>query len=279
MNIHFLYPSGNPTALVCYQPNNANQKYFIGKKIIETYPAIEQVGFLYKENEGYTLEMVWNELCINATLCSFFLLNKIYTKKINTIYLKGPDRFVEGSVWANGETKTSFVLRKDSISIWGHTLEQLDRVDFPWITHFYLKEYSPDFDNISHSLLNLFKDTLETWAIGINQFQKKDDIIKLHTYVMVKEAGTIIKETACWSGCLWLTAISLSEKIKEIDLNILQASWKTVETHGKIQDNNELSLAIINNVHYMWRAWYLSVYEYSMALAMPYTDFRQVHLW
>jgi len=58
MNIHFLYPSGNPTALVCYHPNNANQKYFIGEKIIETYPAIEQVGFLYKENEQYILEMV-----------------------------------------------------------------------------------------------------------------------------------------------------------------------------------------------------------------------------
>jgi len=58
MNIHFLYPSGNPTALVFYRPNNANQKYFIGKKIVETYPAIEQVGFLYKENEQYNLEMV-----------------------------------------------------------------------------------------------------------------------------------------------------------------------------------------------------------------------------
>lgn len=274
MNIHFLYPSGNPTALVCYRPNNANQKYFIGEKIIETYPAIEQVGFLYKENEQYILEMVWNELCINATLCSFFLLNKIYTKNNNTIYLKGPDRFVQGGVLANGATKTSFLLRKDNISIW----EQLDRVDFPGITHFYLKQYTQNFDNISHSLLNLFKDTLEVWAIGINQFQKKGDIVKLDTYVMVKEAGTIIKETACWSGCLWLTGISLSEKIKEIDLSILQASWETVETYGRTHANNELSLDIINRVHYTWKIWHLSLWEHLRDLATPYTYVRQVPL-
>lgn len=274
MNIHFLYPSGNPTALVFYRPNNANQKYFIGKKIVETYPAIEQVGFLYKENEQYNLEMVWNELCINATLCSFFLLNKIYTKNNNTIYLQGPNRFVEGDILANGETKTSFLLRKDNISIW----EQLDRVDFPWITHFYLKQYTQDFDNISHSLLNLFKDTLDTWAIGINQFQKKGDKVQLDTYVMVKEAGTIIKETACWSGCLWLTGISLSEKIKEVDLSILQASWETIATYGKTHNNNELSLDIVNKVDYIWKIWDLTLWEHHSDLATPYTYVRQVPL-
>jgi hypothetical protein len=278
MDIHFLYPSGNPTALVYYRPNNTNQKYFIGKKIIELYPKIEQVGFVYKENEQYTLEMVWSELCINATLCSFFLLNKIYTKKINTLYLKGPDQFVEGGILANGKTKTSFALPQNNISIWSHAPEQLDRVDFPWITHFYLKKYTQDFDNISFSLLNLFKDTLEVWAIGINQFQKKGDIIKLDTYVMVKDAGTIIKETACWSGCLWLTSISLPEKVNEIDLNILQASWEIVETHWKMHDNNELSLDIINNVHYIWKIWYLRLCEYPIDLSMPYTSIRQVRL-
>lgn len=58
MDIHFLYPSGNPTAIVCHKPNNPNQKYFIGKKIIEIFPSIEQVGFIYKENTDYSLEMV-----------------------------------------------------------------------------------------------------------------------------------------------------------------------------------------------------------------------------
>ena len=89
MNIHFLYPSGNPTAIVCHKPNNPNQKYFIGGKIIEKYPSIEQVGFLYKENNNFTLEMTGNELCINASLSAFFLINKIYTKKVDIIYLYG----------------------------------------------------------------------------------------------------------------------------------------------------------------------------------------------
>lgn len=278
MNIHFLYPSGNPTAIVCHKPNNPNQKYFIGGKIIEKYPSIEQVGFLYKENNNFTLEMTGNELCINASLSAFFLINKIYTKKVDIIYLKGPNRFIEGTFLDNGATRIWFNIHKNGISTWDTKIEQLYRVDFPWITHFYLTEFTDNFDNISRSLLDLFRYTLDVEAIWINQFNNSNGTIQLETYVMVKEAGTIIKETSCWSGCLWLTAIKLLEKNNEVNLDILQASWISIKTYGRIEDNDNFFLEIINTVQYVGKISYFDTQEQSEDLTMPHTYVRQVPL-
>lgn len=87
MRVHLLYPSGNLTALVETKPRSQQFKQDIENKIYKNFPNVEQVGFIYFENNKNVLEMVGNEMCINACLCYYRLLCS-KNKKNKSIFIK-----------------------------------------------------------------------------------------------------------------------------------------------------------------------------------------------
>lgn len=231
MNIHILYPSWNPTALVELKPTDFAQKKDIETVIIEKYPQIEQVGFIYTNDWIPMLEMVNEELCINAIFSYLYVLKmKIWTDK-QEIHLIWPNYWV---IWEK-KNESYFTLHFPTIyTNQIFSFENYSIVDLPWIRHILSPLPQEDFIKFMDTEISQLKLRTGLLVTGINRLSSVKNEIYLESYIYYHKNNILIPETSCWSGTLAYVANEISKnktprktwwEIRQVSWDILRVEW------------------------------------------------------
>ncbi|MEX2028850.1 MAG: hypothetical protein WD988_05120 [Candidatus Curtissbacteria bacterium] len=190
----YLIAGGNPTLLVWNCPEKKKVDVcnrYLGK--------VEQVGFISKSQDNKpVLEMMGNELCINATIALASLLGK--SDALRTSSLDKPIGFLN----KNGITSLELPL---IYRVTG------DIVLFPGIGFKYSKKTSVPTKSYLRKLCGRYNRP----AFGVATYKKS----VLTPYVYVKNTRSLFKETACGSG-------SIAAAIFTGDRNIVQPSGEKI---------------------------------------------------
>lgn len=249
MEIFTFYPSGNLTALVCYRPKET-EKMVIEEKIFQIYPQIEQVWFIYLEDNIYKLEMTHGELCVNAIL-SYLCYLDLYMSVFDTeIYLVWPNYKIRG---IKSSTQEYTVYFPDIYQAQFLSLDSVDIVDMKGIKHIYIEYNSTDFiPNLNYQICILKHQSVE-WVSGVNWVENKDWVIILHPYIFYHSNHRVTYETSCSS---WSIGLVVSKVFKENITHaktweIQQLSWEYIRINSCLK-NGVLSCRITNTVVPGW---------------------------
>jgi hypothetical protein len=183
--------NGNPTLLVWDLPISLKNKL-----IKQNLGDVEQVGFVTRKTFLPSLEMMGNELCINATIALAKLLGgkgSLYTSGVGTKI-----RYTNDKDITSISLSLSFVVNKNIILL-------------PGIGFMYLTETIP-----TKKRLKELANRYNLPAFGAITFQNN----VLQPYVYVKNTNSLFKESACGSG--------------SIALNILKGVKNIVQPTGEI---------------------------------------------
>ena len=226
--------SGNPTAIIYGQYPPSIQSKII-QKIFSTNKLVEQIGFIYKQNQFYKFQMMGNEFSGNGCRAAGFSLLKL---KPGTVKFKtsGTNKIIKTQVDSKNNTtttipyETSKKYKKNKqffIKIFGSRIVVIKNKPDNKTTQKILKTYSPSCN-----------------AIGIMFLQENKGGYKLTPYFYVKKTKTLVKETACGSGSA-ACAVYLSSKFKQENnqFQILQPSNQNINVETKKSKNK---IKIIN---------------------------------
>lgn len=241
VKVHLVYPSWNLTALVEIKPANKAFKESVEKKVYEKFPDVEQVWFIYTENNYPTLEMVGNELCINAALC-YFHLCILRDKTLHQIFIKWPNCIIEGWQTDNELIYIDFP-QFNQHAITHNPTNDTQIVQLPGITHIFTK-------NTNHTPIELAKTSMqEGVAIGVSHIQENSDITHLRTHIFLPHIWNFREETACGSSTIAYGAL-LAEKHGTISQKIAHLSGAYNDVVWHLHPNGQIQLKLINQVEY-----------------------------
>lgn len=88
------YPSGNTTALVIGSDYLQFRKR-INESIMKMHNNIEQVGFVFVENDVYKLEMAGGEFCGNATRSAAYYFLNGKDGKVKKGFIQGKQEVID----------------------------------------------------------------------------------------------------------------------------------------------------------------------------------------
>lgn len=173
----------------------------ISKELLEK---VEQVGFIRKRKNLPYLEMMGNELCINATLAFASTLNK--RGKLFASGVKEPIGYIN----KNKKTSICFSIAYKKTG----NIVVLKGIGFIFIGK---KERI----TISKRKISALSKKYDLPAFGLILCQKN----KIYPYIYVKSTNSFVKESACGSGSIALCILKGYKKIiqptkQPININI-----------------------------------------------------------
>lgn len=201
-------PGGNKTALV-YENNYTKQDIStINNYILESYPQIEQVGFISKKDKY--LMMAGGEFCVNATRSTIYEFLDGNDGEIS-ISVSGTNDKINGWIKNNNVfVKMDFknVINPISINSPNKALNayivKLEGIEHIIIDYSTSKNYITLTEN---KLKDFCKEILSNFesnekAIGVIFLEKVNNTTKIYPIVWVRSIDTLYCETACGSGTI-----------------------------------------------------------------------------
>jgi diaminopimelate epimerase len=185
------YPGGNTTALV--EAPKGNGLASIAKRIMETDPAIEQVGFLFPSaSSAFKLQMMGGEFCVNAARCAahqWFSVNSGDEVEFEVSGLSSPVKARLEDMVIHLHLPSSLIKSISEIPE-GH-LVNMEGISF-------IVSDSVTVD--SRDIVTKFSESNP--AVGVIKVSSEDGIFSIEADVWVKETDTFISETGCGSGSI-----------------------------------------------------------------------------
>lgn len=234
MKVYLFYPSGNLTALVKYKPKNSEEKNLIETKVLNINPSVEQIGFIYSEDNIYKLEMVHDELCINAVF-SYLNYLEIYKQCLPVeLYLVWPDYWVIGEKASGADQyKIDFpTIYEHQILIKDYTI-----VELPGITHIFYTWSEEKFLDFLKFQINRLKNNTSDSVTWIHRTQETTENTTLIPYIYYHKNQKIIQETSCGSWTIAFVAKEIFENkiLGGKKWSIQQTSWEKLSLTTKSQ--------------------------------------------
>lgn len=235
--VNIIRPGGNDTALVegLY---SSFERRILNKKIMDKFPAIEQVGFYQHEeqkNLAY-LEMAGGEFCGNACRSLAFLLINSSFGKIN-IHSSGTNKMIKAGM-KKGYSFTQIPsnnlfrnIKKINKNIW--------QVKLDGITHliFYNNSANVDVNNIKKFGMDLLEKTYLSKTEKAAGVMIVTEDRKLFPIVWVRDIQTLFLETSCASGTSAVAALELfKSKNNKIVTTLIQPSNIPITTSITMQN-------------------------------------------
>jgi diaminopimelate epimerase len=195
INYYIYKPGGNTTALV--EMEDGGNLPAIAKKIMESNPTIEQVGFLGAarlKNTDFHLQMMGGEFCGNAARCAALHLASVKNKSKILFTVSGFDAPVSAIIrgsWVELNLPGSFL--KNIRTLPGGQLVSMEGISF------FVTSKPLSFKNVKAAIKKFGKSSAAAGVIIIKQTPKFYGIIP---WVWVGSTKTLVAETACASGSL-----------------------------------------------------------------------------
>lgn len=245
LNVWFIRPGGNDTALVEGISRSRKEKKKINDTIMREFPFIEQVGFIdLKKPE---LQMAGGEFCGNATRsCVYLYLDG----RPGTVWIKtsGTSRMLKAGVDEGGNCWTQIPLPQKILSM--VLTEKYTIVPLDGITHvvYPINQRFPSFQaakQMAKSILTSLNLLKTTPAAGVMFIRSKGDQLAIEPIVWVRDIQTFFYETACGSGTmavgLW-QALSGNKPITDVE--VIQPTGETISATVR-RSGNSLTEGVI----------------------------------
>lgn len=240
-------PGGNNTALVLQNGYSAKEKKAINDVILKQDPSIEQVGFVNPEKLP-ELQMAGGEFCGNATRSAafFYLTGK---PGVTEIVVNGKDH-IHAGVYENGNAWCEIplyhgrdvILEKET----GIYQVRMNGMVSIVIKEDVAKQYLQDKNKLKTVAVKFIDKyhLRENEAVGV-MFLEKDESLKIHPVVWVRDIDTLYYETGCGSGTTATAMVEAFLKKKSQKLEIVQPSGLAI-TAEIIVENGEITKAVIS---------------------------------
>jgi len=200
-------PGGNNTGLVLSKIGDLMEKKKINDLLMSCYPNIEQVGFIFVNNNNLNLEMAGGEFCGNATRSATFLA---LDGKVGDLQVKvsGVNSLLKAGVKEDGEAYAQMPVYEDLSKI-NQDPENPNAwlVEMEGISHYLIFQDSIFSDNTNieqtkKEALEIIKKKglLNFSAAGVIKVSKDNNEWRIDPVVYVKNINTCFYETACGSG-------------------------------------------------------------------------------
>jgi diaminopimelate epimerase len=240
----FTIASGNATGIIQFKDSSRRSEYpQIAESIMSKDAKLEQFGFL--EGANY-FQMSGGEFCGNAALAAVLLIHKQTGQTTGEFITAGFQGNVEFSILLDGKVKCNFSGLEMKIKskqlangLDGHL------VDLDGITHFVLKpsftfENNPEVYKKIHTQIIEEIGLQDKPAVGVIWQEDKNNEIKIHPIVWVKNINSFFYETACGSGTLAVLAANAQNK-----LSVTQPSGGVIEAE-KTKDGYSLTAIVMH---------------------------------
>jgi len=271
---HYKYqifiPGGNKTALVLGLDgleNDIVRRKEIQDKIMaerrgDRDGEVEQVGFISLE-KPYHLVMTGGEFCGNAmrAAVAYYLNGR---KGEIELTVSGASKPLSAGISVMGETWAQMPVFDDLCSSISHVQNGMYWVSIEGISHLIVPQtlfaahYSDLFGHrfespksMASRLLKKVADehSLDTGnACGIIFLENVVDVLKMHPFVYVKEAGTTYYESGCGSGAICVGLVSSSFRKESVSLSLLQPSGKFIRAEVDCSENGNKIIGKISGI-------------------------------
>jgi len=243
-------PSGNNTALVLKKDFTSKQIREINEYILKQNKNIEQVGFL-ENRDNPELQMAGGEFCGNATRSAahFYLDGKPGNIKIRV----NGKNYINAGVYQDGNAWCEIPLYYGNDMIiekeFGIYQVIMDGIISIVIQEQVAKQYLIN----KSELKDIAVKFIEKYNLGNNKavgviFVEKNEKLKIHPVVWVRDVNTLYYETACGSGS---TAVAMVEAYLTGEnkyLEIVQPSGLSIISEITVKDKNIIKAVISGKV-------------------------------
>lgn len=229
-------PGGNDTALVYANISETNLRKQINDDVMKIYPNIEQVGFVYIDQNGMlNLQMAGGEFCGNATRSTAYLALQGKPGNIS-IKVSGVNDPLNAGVTENGEAFAQMPVYENLSKVVPDPDRNAWIVSMEGITHYVtFDEKFNDLSNpdeVKRKGMQILKqkglDSLS--ASGVIFTTQQGNKWKIDPVVYVRDIDTLFYETACGSGTTALGQILALKEGKSItDIPIIQPSGQIIK--------------------------------------------------
>lgn len=256
LNFVLMRPGGNNTGLVLFKVNNPIEKRNINDLLMSCYPEIEQVGFVFVDNQNLNLEMAGGEFCGNATRSAALLALDGKAGNLS-IKVSGVRNSLKAGVKENGEVYAQMPVYEDLSKI----KQDPDNpnvwlVEMEGISHYLIFQESVpdkiDVEKTKKEALEIIKKKglSNLPAVGVIKVSKSDNEWRIDPVVYVRDIDTCFYETACGSGTTALGEVLAvlnndsvqgvpvkqpSGKIIKVNVELIDNRIKYAEINGKIE--------------------------------------------
>lgn len=240
-------PGGNDTALVLKNGYSVEEKKAINDIILKQDPSIEQVGFV-DARQLPELQMAGGEFCGNATRSAAYYYLK---GKPGTIQIKvnGKD-YISAGVYENGNAWCEIPLyhgddvilvREDGI----YQVRMNGMVSIV-IREDVARKYLKDKNKLKTFAVEFIDKyhLRENEAVGV-MFLERDESLKIHPVVWVRDIDTLYYETGCGSGTTATAMVEAFLNKKSQKLEIVQPSGLAI-TAEITMENQKITKAVIS---------------------------------
>ena len=239
-------PGGNDTALVNTLVTGRCLRKKINDQIMKINPSVEQVGFVSKKQNRYSLVMAGNEFCGNATRAAayYFLFGNPGQIKIS---VSGASKLLEAGVNSTNQVWAKmpiFSSLKCASKINNYWLVKMQGISHVIISRQQLFSNQKLAKTEARKILTKL-DLLNKYpASGVMFVNKNRGITSLEPVVWVRDIKTFFYETACGSGT---TALGIYEAVisgKPYNQPVIQPSGMKIEVTVKLGKNKIKSASI-----------------------------------
>lgn len=243
-------PGGNDTALVLKKGYTPSEKKAINDYILEFDKSIEQVGFVEAGKEP-ELQMAGGEFCGNATRSSadYYLEGKPGTMKIK---VNGKD-YINAGVYENGDAWCEIPLYHGEDVIvereTGIYQVRMNGMVSIVIQEDIAKQYLVDKTKLKEIAVTFIDkyDLRANEAVGV-MFLERDENLKIHPVVWVRDVNTLYYETGCGSGTTATAMVEAFLANKNQRLEIVQPSGLAITAEITIENRHIVKAVISGKV-------------------------------
>lgn len=243
-------PGGNDTALVLKKGYTPSEKKAINDCILAYDKSIEQVGFVEAGKEP-ELQMAGGEFCGNATRSSaaYYLNGRPGTLKIK---VNGKD-YINAGVYENGDAWCEIPLYHGEDVIvekeTGIYQVRMNGMVSIVIQEDVAKQYLVDktrLKEIAVSFIDKY-DLRDHEAVGV-MFLEREESLKIHPVVWVRDVNTLYYETGCGSGTTATAMVEAFLANENQRLEIVQPSGLAIVAEITIENRHVVKAIISGKV-------------------------------
>ena len=236
-----LNPSGNTTALVDFDSAqlSLSQRRDINDRMMSKHPEVEQVGFIYPAVDGMSLQMAGGEFCINASRAATYLYSLRSKQSTCKMSVSGYPGVVYGGVQGSLVSAKLTWPRPTIRMIDGYQI-----VDLPGISHVIVDTAEKPTDSMllkksAQTLMQRLGLQSRYPALGIMYVYEEQSQVYLFPVVYVRDIDTLIFETACGSGTIAASYITVLGNAKNYyEYSYIQPSGVSLSTQIKLVGSN-----------------------------------------
>jgi diaminopimelate epimerase/ribosomal protein S18 acetylase RimI-like enzyme len=239
-----LRPGGNDTALIGSKIPDDCKRKVINDSVMKIYPNIEQVGFVFCDQDGgLNLNMAGGEFCGNATRSLAYIALEGRPGDLK-IKVSGVNGKLKAGVKDNGDAYAQMPVFQDTSKVVSdRDNPQAWLVEMEGITHYVVFQDSPlfftDTETIKKEALDILDDkNMRRYpAAGVVYASLNDQGWRIDPVVYVRDIDTCFYESACGSGTTALGQVLAFIKQGAIkDVPVIQPSGKRINISVDLTD-------------------------------------------